>query len=128
MRWSEPTMSSRTLRSLPRSWARWRSDQIAGSSISAPTSARRLRFVSKSKIPPQLGRATREGLNVRSDGVDALGFHLGLTKNRTGEYTAGGRRDSVRRPPVLDGELNAARPVVLVDAEPVDRMQPRRQR
>jgi len=39
-----------------------------------------MRFVSKSKIPPELGAAAVEILDVRSDGVDALGFHGGRGK------------------------------------------------
>src|SRR5690606_27218822 len=49
--------------------------------------------------------------------------------NRAGKYTAGtAAAGSGGGLPVLDRELHAPRAVQLVDAEPVDRVQPLRQR
>src|SRR4029079_12255583 len=72
---SVPTTVSSDLRSRPSSWARWLSLQNAGSSASLISSSRRARLVSKSKIPPQLGGALLQILELFGDGVDAFGFH-----------------------------------------------------
>jgi hypothetical protein len=48
---------------------------MAGSSASLISSSSRARLVSKSKIPPQLGGALLQILELFGDGVDAFGFH-----------------------------------------------------
>jgi hypothetical protein len=76
-RCSVPTMASRVFFSLPSSWARFWFSQSFGSSSSRFSASRRACFASKSKIPPQLGRA---GLQVGERGgelVEAFGFHEG---------------------------------------------------
>ena len=57
---------------LARAWARPRS---LGSSSSRVTTASRSDFTSKSKIPPQLGRAIGKIGELVGDEVELLGFH-----------------------------------------------------
>ena len=72
---SVPTTPSSALRSLPSSCARLGSSQIFGFSSSRVTSVRRTAFTSKSKIPPELGRALLQVRERGGDLVDAFGFH-----------------------------------------------------
>jgi hypothetical protein len=70
-------MPSSAARSRPSSWARAASFQTEASSRILLTSARRVFLASKSKIPPEFGRAdghVREGV---FDGVELVGFHCG---------------------------------------------------
>ena len=69
------TIRSSAFFSLPSSCARLGSSQIFGSSSSRSTSASRTAFTSKSKIPPQIGGASPEILEFRSDLIELLGFH-----------------------------------------------------
>jgi hypothetical protein len=77
-------MPSRLALSRPSSWARAASFQTPGSSRILLTSARRVFFASKSKIPPEFGRAAGQVREGVFDGVELVGFHCGrrLSSNR----------------------------------------------
>src|SRR5579871_5398527 len=73
---SVPTTASRDFFSLPSSCARCGLSQSFGSSSSRLSAARRPFFASKSKIPPQFGRACLQVGDGGCNLVEALGIHL----------------------------------------------------
>jgi disulfide bond formation protein DsbB len=79
------TTASSAFFSLPSSWARFASSQTFGSSSSRAIVSRRVRFASKSKIPPQLGGSTGEVRERIDDYVDPFGVH-GEVPERGGLY------------------------------------------
>src|SRR3954470_4927645 len=70
-----PTEDSRDFFSRPSSWARFWSLHTLGSASSLSTAESRLCLDSRSKIPPQLGRALLEVGERGGDLVDAFRFH-----------------------------------------------------
>ena len=82
------TTLSSSFFSLPSPCARSGLSQTFGSSSSRVTTASRSAFTSKSKIPPQLGRAMREVGERVGDDVDLFGFHDHFLKRNRELYAS----------------------------------------
>jgi hypothetical protein len=76
---------------LPSSWARFGSFQTPESSSWRSTSARRVCFASKSKIPPQFRESPRQVGELAREGVDAFGFHGSSVARKPRVYRRLGR-------------------------------------